>query len=318
MWVVDFSTSTGPLCPVTYIFMKGLHKYYILIEPLSCHLETFCASCNFLQMVTLRITRCMLHCFPSIVALRGEVLKPRAAWSTVSPLLISQSYHCSEILASDSKLCILSQASGSRGWGCEQGRMPGDHHRHDQPSHRHHNSHKVSHAASILEVIFIAKWIEFMKSVVKLVIIWWVIKFMCDEKSLLKQCAVHSISVLMTHAFVTMLQRSHGEKSHKSHHHSHSRSRSRKRREAEEREREEEHREHREHRREKRRDRDHQDGEPERGTWHGRQRHPSRRARETALRKDTCQSWWWWSGDDDHYLNIPCNIAQWGKVLAIF
>ena len=113
---------------------------------------------------------------------------------------------------------------------------------------------------------------------------------MCDEKSLLKQCAVHSISVLMTHAFVTMLQRSHGEKSHKSHHHSHSRSRSRKRREAEEREREEEHREHREHRRDKRRDRDHQDGEPERGTWHGRQRHPSRRARETALRKDTCQS----------------------------
>ena len=97
-----------------------------------------------------------------------------------------------------------------------------------------------------------------------------------------------SISVLMTHAFVTMLQRSHGEKSHKSHHHSHSRSRSRKRREAEEREREEEHREHREHRREKRRERDHQDGEPERGTWHGRQRHPSRRARETALRKDTC------------------------------
>ena len=71
MWVVDFSTSTGPLCPVTYIFMEGLHKYYILIEPLSCHLETFCASCNFLQMVTLRITRCMLHCFPSIVALRG-------------------------------------------------------------------------------------------------------------------------------------------------------------------------------------------------------------------------------------------------------
>lgn len=111
--MVDFSTSTGPLCPVTYIFMKGLHKYYILIEPLSCHLETFCASCNFLQMVTLRITRCVLHCFPSILALRGEVLKPRPG-STVS-LLISQSYHCPEILASDSKLCILFRPVGRGG-----------------------------------------------------------------------------------------------------------------------------------------------------------------------------------------------------------
>ena len=104
----------------------------------------------------------------------------------------------------------------------------------------------------------------------------------------------------LRHACVTILQRSHGEKSHKSHHHSHSRSRSRKRREAEA---ETEHREQRH--RDKRRDhRDHEDQE-QRGTWHGRQRHPSRRARETALRPDTCH-------DDQGMMATNCkhcNIA---------
>ena len=50
---------------------------------------------------------------------------------------------CPELLASDSNPSAIVQASGSRGRGCEEGSMPGDHHRHDQPSHRHH-SHKVS------------------------------------------------------------------------------------------------------------------------------------------------------------------------------
>ena len=41
-------TSRGSCCPVTYICMKGLHKYYILIEPFSCHLESFLCHLQFL------------------------------------------------------------------------------------------------------------------------------------------------------------------------------------------------------------------------------------------------------------------------------
>ena len=55
---------------------------------------------------------------------------------------------CPELLASDSNPSAIVQASGSRGRGCEEGSMPGDHHRHDQPSHRHH-SHKVSQGHNV-------------------------------------------------------------------------------------------------------------------------------------------------------------------------